>query len=416
MNNSEIDPWLLEDIENIEEVTTWDANFAADRQVVVRQLGPYKKIFLRPEKFIKRFYHDVFPLPIKEFTLIEDIHLYDGFCRLNATITLSFQASFEYAENNIEHLSAINTHISNTYQSLITEKIQQQLLNLEDPDWVKVGLEKTENVIALDINKMLILQGIQSQANCTLLASFDDFPDVRLSENNLYHSVLRKNFEITEQHREELFRQAQVTEKQALVHKKVELLQSEKEAAFTQEQKAQEAKLAEQLLQDKEQQQLAQFKVEVRIYEEKLKHEYQLKDLALKAELQEKQLANEKKIVTEEKNQAALAKHLASMKEKELKAEIIGFEHNKNLWRKAKEKTHKQELEQEQSQNQLKFDIEQEAFAQQEKRRSEMLEESYKTTKNSDIYLRKELELLELEKKRVELRLAIKNKTMLSEP
>jgi hypothetical protein len=34
------------------------------------------------------------------------------------------------------------------------------------------------------------------------------------------HSVLRKNFEISEQHREELFRQAQVTEQQALDHKK----------------------------------------------------------------------------------------------------------------------------------------------------------------------------------------------------
>lgn len=44
-----------------------------------------------------------------------------------------------------------------------------------------------------------------------------------------------------------------------------------------------------------------------------------------------------------------------------------------------------------------------------------MLKKSYITTKNSDIYLRKELKLLELEKKRVELRLAIKNKSPLSE-
>lgn len=142
---------------------------------------------------------------------------------------------------------------------------------------------------------MLVLIGIQAQTSCTLLAYFDEFPDVRINKSNLYHSVLRKNFEISEQHREELFRQAQVTEQQALDHKKIELLRSEKEATFTQEQKAQEAKLAKQLLQDKEQQQLAQFEVEVRIYEEKIRHEYQLKELALKAELQEKQRAHEKK-------------------------------------------------------------------------------------------------------------------------
>jgi hypothetical protein len=222
MNNpkTEIDSWLIEDLDPIQEVTTWSANFSADRQIVIRQLGPYIKIFLRPKKFIKRFYHSVFPLPIKELTLIEDIYLYDGFCHLNATVNLRFQASFEYAENNIEHLSHINTHISNTYQPLITEKIQQQLLNLEDPDWVKTGLEKTEKAITLSINEMLVLIGIQAQTSCTLLASFDEFPDVRINKSNLYHSVLRKNFEISEQHREELFRQAQVTEQQALDHKK----------------------------------------------------------------------------------------------------------------------------------------------------------------------------------------------------
>ena len=417
MNNpsSGIDAWLIEDLDNSEKLATWEANFVADRQVVIRQLGPYQKIFLRPEKFVKRFYHTVYPLAIEELSLIENLQLYDGFCHLNATIKLSFQASFAYAENNSEHLSSINTHISKTYQSRITEKIQQYLLSLEDSDWVRTGLEKTEKAIALSISEMLMLQGIQSQTSCALLASFDDFPDVRPSKNKLHHSVLRKSFEIAEQHREELFRQAQVAEKQALEHKKIELLQAEKAAHFIQEKTAQEAKLAEQLLHDKEQQQLTQFEIEVRLYEDKLKHEHQLKDLALKANLQEKQRANEQKIITEQKNQEAQANHLAALKEKKLNAEIISFEQAKSQWRQAKDKVHKQEIEQEHLQNQLQFDIEQEAFSHQEKRRSAMLEESYKTTKNSDIFLRKELELLELEKRRVELRLAIKNQTTPSE-
>ncbi len=413
-STTQIDAWLIEDINDSEENLTWNANFEADRQVVITQLGPYKKVFLRPQKFIQRFYHTVYPLPIKELSLLEEIHLYDGFCHINATISLSFQASFKYAQDKIEHLDSINKHISETYQTLISDLIQQQLINLQDPDWVKTGLEKTEQSIATSINEMLVIQGIQSQAMCTLHASFEDFPEVRLSKDNLYHSVLRKNFELSEQHREELFRQAQITEKQALEHKKLGLLQAEKEAAFVQQQKAQEAQFAEQELQDKEQQQLAQFEIEVRLYEEKLKHEYHLKGLALKAKLQEKQRTEEQKRLVEQKSKAAQEEHSSKLKEKALQAEIAHYEHEKSLWRNAKDNANKHEIEQEQRQNQLKFDIEQQAYAHQEKRRSAMLEESYETTKNSDIYLRKELELLELEKKRVELRLAIKNKTELS--
>jgi hypothetical protein len=37
----------------------------------------------------------------------------------------------------------------------------------------------------------------------------------------------------------------------------------------------------------------------------------------------------------------------------------------------------------------------------------EIQEENYNITKNSDVYLRKEIELLELDKKRLELQLAI---------
>jgi len=89
-STTQIDAWLIEDINDSEEHLTWNANFEADRQVVISQLGPYKKVFLRPQKFIQRFYHTVYPLAIKELTLLEEIHLYDGFCHINATIKLSF--------------------------------------------------------------------------------------------------------------------------------------------------------------------------------------------------------------------------------------------------------------------------------------------------------------------------------------
>lgn len=43
----------------------------------------------------------------------------------------------------------------------------------------------------------------------------------------------------------------------------------------------------------------------------------------------------------------------------------------------------------------------------QEEERMQMQEQNYQVTRNSDIYLRREIELLELDKKRLELQLEI---------
>ena len=67
MNNSgtEIDRWLIEGtLETGQELDSkvWLANFEVDRQVVFSKFGAYRKLFLRQEKFIKRFYHTLYPL------------------------------------------------------------------------------------------------------------------------------------------------------------------------------------------------------------------------------------------------------------------------------------------------------------------------------------------------------------------
>jgi hypothetical protein len=77
-------------------------------------------------------------------------------------------------------------------------------------------------------------------------------------------------------------------------------------------------------------------------------------------------------------------------------------------WLAAKNKEHELQLEQEQIQKQLKFDMDIANKKREEQRRIEMQEQNYETKKNSDIYLRREIELLELDKKRLELEAAIK--------
>ena len=81
---TEIDSWLvaIEPENEITNIEVWEPGFEANRQIVQSKLGPYSKFFLRPENFIKRFYHTIYPLPIEEWQSIEQIKLYDGFCTI----------------------------------------------------------------------------------------------------------------------------------------------------------------------------------------------------------------------------------------------------------------------------------------------------------------------------------------------
>jgi len=101
--------------------------------------------------------------------------------------------------------------------------------------------------------------------------------------------------------------------------------------------------------------------------------------------------------------------HQAKLKEKELEADIAKYENQQARWREAKDKIHAQQIAFEQRQKQLEFDSDVENQKRREQQRLEMQQESYKKRKESDVYLRREIELLALEKQRLELQLAIKD-------
>jgi len=101
--------------------------------------------------------------------------------------------------------------------------------------------------------------------------------------------------------------------------------------------------------------------------------------------------------------------HQAKLKEKELEADIAKYENQQARWREAKDKIHAQQIAFEQRQKQLEFDTDVENQKRREQQRLEMQQESYKKRKESDVYLRREIELLALEKQRLELQLAIKD-------
>ena len=123
--------------------------------------------------------------------------------------------------------------------------------------------------------------------------------------------------------------------------------------------------------------------------------------------MQQKQQQEERVRIAEQKAQAEMLAHKALLKEQEVQSEIEKYELKQARWLAAKAKRNELRIQHEHQQEQIKFEMDAANEKRQEERRMEIQEQNYEITKNSDIYLRREIELLELDKKRLELHLEI---------
>ncbi|TAN70260.1 MAG: hypothetical protein EPN17_06080 [Methylobacter sp.] len=409
---TEIDKWFIEGSlasDDLALADVWEPVFDPDRHIVYTKIGPYWKLFLRPEGFVKRFYHRVYPLPVESWLVTKQIELYDGFCTIDVALDIQFQATLKYALGNMDILPDLNEHIKTAYEELLINLIDKELLSLSDGAWVQKGVTDIEKKISLAVGEMLILQNIQAQAHCTLKPSFEEFPDVQLAQENVYLCVLKKSFQINEAKREELFRQEQEIEQQNREHKQKQLDQLHHDAELERLKQAQDALNKKLLLEDKEKQLLEQFEIEKRLHAEQVKHDNSLKEMTQEADLQEQQKREARLRIAEQNTHIESLAHRAKLKEKELEAEIAKYESQQARWREAKDKIHAEHIAFEQRQKQLEFDTEVDDQKRREQQRLEMEKESYNKRKESDVYLRREIELLALEKQRLELQLAIKD-------
>lgn len=412
MNNSktEIDSWLValssENNSAIDEV--WESGFEVDRQVVHSKFGPYKKLFLRPDKFVKRFYHTVYPLSIEEWQCTDQVSLYDGFCTIDIVLDVRFQPTFNYAVSNMELLSELNEHIKNSYHDVAFDLVNRELLNLSDGAWIQQGLEPAERKICSSINEMLILQDIQSEVSCKLTPSFENFPDVQFAKESVYLSVLKKSFEFNELERNELFRQEQQEEKQKIEHKRVRLQQINELAELDRKKQMLLADNNKFLLEEKAQQQLEQFEIKKKLHVDKVEHIRQLKQVDVVVAIKEKETEDALLRENEQHEKDRLIAHQAKLKKKELAADIVKYEREHTSWRHAKDKVHSEDLGLKHKQKQLEFDTDVGYKKRYELQRLAMQEESFSARKKADVYLKREIELLELEKQRLELQLSIR--------
>ncbi len=429
---SPLDAWLTGEIAAVDsDQLSWDPGFDAERRVVISKLGPYHKLFERPQNFIPRFYHHVYPLPIDDWHLTTPTQLYGGFCTMTTELQIHFQATLKYVERNMDALPDVNRLIKSSYESVIKDIVNAELSHLKDGSWVHTGLAEMERQIEGVINETLILKYIQCRTICALTPEFEELTDEekldgRFTQESIYLNVMQKHFEFREKQHQELFRQEEELELMRLEHKKKLLETLNHEDKIQRQKQALEAETIKRLLEEQEAQRIEQHIIETRLHAEKTDHEKHLKEIELAADIQYRKEEQIRQQQLELQKQAQQVEHQRLLKELKRDAEMRDYEKERIQWLQGKEQEQslkQQELEAElkEQENQqlerqkLQERLEAEKIKHQTRLHKMHLEAEIKelelraeATKNKDEYLRREIEWLVLDKQRAELTRSIR--------
>lgn len=252
----------------------WDPGFDAERRVVISRLGPYHKLFERPENFIPRFFHRVYALPIEDWRLTTNTRLYGGFCTMTTELQIHFQATLKYVERNRDALPEVNRLIKASYESVIKDIVNAELSHLKDGEWVQAGLAEMERQIESVINETLILKHIQCRTICALTPVFaeltdDEKLDGRFTQESIYLNVMQKNFEFREKQNLERFRQEEELELLRLEHQQKLLEAINQDGEIQRKKQTLEAETIKRRLEEQEAQRIEQHAIETRLHLEK---------------------------------------------------------------------------------------------------------------------------------------------------
>jgi len=461
-NLSPLDAWLTgEHNESINNVQFWDPGFDAERRIVVSHLGPFHKLFERPENFIPRFYHRIYSLPITDWQLNLKTRLYDGFCTMSTDLNIHFQATLQYAEKSQDSLADINEQIKTRYEGLIKDAVTAELNQLKDGLWIQSGLTEMERNIESVLNETLISKHIQCRVLCSLTPHFlaiteDEQLNGRFTQEAVYLNVMQKNFEFREKQSLELYRQEAELETLRLEHQQKQLESIYQDDEIERQKQAMEANVIKRRLEDQAAQRIEQQLLETRLHQQNIVHDTQLKEIELAAELQFQEHKLNRLHVEKTKQELQLRElELAAeiqfqkdqqtqLQELELEKQLQQFEHERLLKERqqqeaAKESAQQHEAwlaqkDQEQHIKQLELDKELKILESQQLKRQELEEKleakkishqnrlqrmqleaeakerelHAESIKNKDEYLRQEIEFLVLDKQRAELSKSIR--------
>jgi hypothetical protein len=248
-------------------------------------------LFERPQGFIPRFFHRVYPLLIDEWDLTIKTKLYDGFCTLTTQLQIHFPPTINYIEKNTDALPDVNGRIRRTYERVIKDIVNAELIYLKDGAWVNAGLMATERQIESLINETLLLKHIQCRTICELSAVFAELTDEekldgRFTQESVYLNVMQRNFEFREKQAQELFRQEDELELLRLEHKQKQLEAINQDDLLQRQKQVLESEAIKRQLEEQESQRIEQHAIEMRLQVEKANHERELKEIELAAEIQ----------------------------------------------------------------------------------------------------------------------------------
>ncbi len=434
-NKSPLEQWLAEISAEADALTTtWDPGFDSGRQIVIAKLGPFQKTFQRPTLFTQHFYHQIFPLPIDEWRFNRQIKLYGEFCTVDAMVTIRFQATLKYAQANLEALTNINQHIKNRCEGLVKDAVDQELRKLDNGEWVEKGLSTVERRIETQINETLTLQNIQCRATCEMLANFSEALDPnkldgRFAQDDIYLKVLKKNFETQDRQNKERLRQELLLEQQRLERQQRLIDQYNQEQALHRIEQEQAALNRKRRLEEQERQLSEQFLIEERLHREQVYHEQNLKRLEQEAAAKTQQEIQTKQLETEQLLLKERLEHQQVIKEIQLEAEIAEYQKNQEAWNATHERLKIEKIDQEKRLKQLEYEAERALLdskqGEEQKLQARMLleklthearlkdmelemqiqehEKRFAATQQLDNYIRRDIELLILEKHRGEL-------------
>lgn len=278
----------------------WEAGFEADRSIVVAQLGPYRKVFQRPKRYRRKFFHVVHELPIEDWIIPVDPPQFGPICTVEVELSLRFQATFRYAREHLDKLGDLGGYIRASYLNYLKDAAEQELRVLESVEWLDRGQTALESEIEMIVHELLAIRNIQSRARCRIEIHFGNPEDIDVAANDsqLRHQGIIQ--ELLRRRREKAERLAREEYDRELLEKDLQLEHEERLLEFRRRQMDLERRKLDheseqtiQKLSTEIERYSEQVKGELRLREERIRHEAQLRQMELDADLAEKDVRSE---------------------------------------------------------------------------------------------------------------------------
>ena len=419
------------DVDETLALRIWDPGFEGDRRIVVARLGPFLRLYRCPRRFVKKFYHTVYDLAIEDWTVEMEQKLLGGLCVMHVELAVRFQPTLAYVEEHFDALPDVAGHIKSHYQKLLEDAIQEELLTAEANRWIPDRLTEIEHSIEDRINESLMVQHIQCRTGCRLDPLFRELDeedwalDGRFRYQSAYLEVMRRHHVFRDKRNHELFRQLEHDDQTRLVHEEKVFEQQRHEEALQLEKKKRETTQLRMVLEEEEKHHAAKLSHGSRL--QRMERDAAMKD---KAEELSEQLRSEQEL-QKEKDKGEMERLKMVLEEEEKRHEVrleygsrlkqmeADAEMRDKLVLMREQMRREEELQREKGgkeTEQLKMTLEEE-----ERRRAVRLmhesrlkrmeleadmrdkERRFEATKEADVFLRHEIELLVLEKQRATL-------------